>query len=189
MGIPYKSIMLKRKRLFFFACFALCLMLIGGGNAIRKAVDPTIEASDNPVFAALGSVIRGAVTAHLGYGTANPDNPKQVTNGAAVYAEHCASCHGAKLEGQPNWRQRNADGTLPAPPHDASGHTWHHADSQLFAYTKKGGQARAPKGFVSNMPAFEGVLSDSDIWDVLAYIKSRWPEKVRDVQARLNGPQ
>ena len=25
--------------------------------------------------------------------------------GKAVYDQHCASCHGAKLEGQPNWRK------------------------------------------------------------------------------------
>lgn len=161
-------------------------MAVGAGNAIRKATDPTIEASANPLFAYLGTVIRGAVTARLGYGTADPENAKQVSRGAVVYAEHCASCHGAKLEGQPNWRRRNKDGTLPAPPHDASGHTWHHPDDLLFAYTKKGGQALAPEGFTSNMPAFAGVLSNSDIWAVLAFIKSRWPDEVRARQARLN---
>lgn len=178
--------MLKRKPLFFFAFFALCLMLIGGGNAIRKAIDPTIEESGSPVFATIGAVIRGAVTGRLGYGAADPDNAEQVANGAAVYIDHCASCHGAKLEGQPDWRRRNADGVLPAPPHDAAGHTWHHSDEQLFAYTKKGGQALAPQGFASNMPSFAGVLSDSDIWDVLAFIKSRWPADIRARQARLN---
>ena len=42
--------------------------------------------------------------------------------GKVIYAEHCASCHGVFLEGQANWRQRDAGGYLPAPPHDETGH-------------------------------------------------------------------
>ena len=68
----------------------------------------------------------------------DPDNARLVALGGAVYAAECAACHGANLEGQPNWRQRRADGRLPAPPHDPSGHTWHHPDAQLFALTKFG---------------------------------------------------
>ena len=51
-----------------------------------------------------------------------------LATGKAVYERHCAACHGANLEGQPNWRSRDPSGRLPAPPHDASGHTWHHPD-------------------------------------------------------------
>ena len=65
-------------------------------------------------------------------------NADAVALGKEVYANQCASCHGADLEGQPNWRQRRADGRLPAPPHDESGHTWHHPDQQLFELTKYG---------------------------------------------------
>ena len=56
--------------------------------------------------------------------TPNPDNRRLVALGKRIYAEHCASCHGANLEGQPNWRIRKPDGRMPAPPHDSSGHTW-----------------------------------------------------------------
>ena len=58
--------------------------------------------------------------------------------GKNVYAENCASCHGIALEGQANWRQRDADGYLLAPPHDETGHTWHHSDTYLFLMTKYG---------------------------------------------------
>ena len=61
-----------------------------------------------------------------------PDSLDVVTHGAQIYAAACASCHGADLEGQPNWRFRNADGRLPAPPHDETGHTWHHDTIALF---------------------------------------------------------
>lgn len=68
-----------------------------------------------------------------------------VERGTPLYAENCASCHGVNLEGQPNWRSPNADGTPPAPPHDDTGHTWHHSDKLLFEYTKLGGEAAMAK--------------------------------------------
>ena len=114
-----------------------------------------------------------------GHGGADPKDAAQVALGQRVYAERCASCHGAELEGQPNWRQRKHDGKLPAPPHDASGHTWHHPDSVLFKITKHGTAAAAPLDYKSDMPGFAGTLSDEEIWAVLAYIKSRWPGEVQ----------
>jgi mono/diheme cytochrome c family protein len=100
--------------------------------------------------------------------------------GEALYAKHCAACHGRNLEGQPDWQSRNAQGRLPAPPHDEHGHTWHHDDQILFEVTKYGLARHAPPGYQSDMPAFEGTLSDRDIVDVLAFIKSRWPALILD---------
>jgi mono/diheme cytochrome c family protein len=118
---------------------------------------------------------------------ADPDDPAQVAHGKAVYDQHCASCHGAKLEGQPKWRTRKPDGRLPAPPHDETGHTWHHPDAHLFRITKDGLKPPlAPPGYESDMPAYAGLLTDGDIWSVLAYIKSTWPERERRFQERLN---
>jgi mono/diheme cytochrome c family protein len=95
--------------------------------------------------------------------------------GQRIYAQHCAACHGAKLEGQPNWRQRLPNGRMPAPPHDESGHTWHHSDRVLFAITRNGlVPPYAPPGYESDMPAFGGKLTDDEIRAVLAYIKSHW---------------
>ncbi|MGB0697303.1 MAG: c-type cytochrome [Rhodospirillaceae bacterium] len=100
--------------------------------------------------------------------------------GAEIYADQCAACHGVNLEGQtPDWRKRDADGRLPAPPHDETGHTWHHPTEQLFDLTKYGVAAFAPEGYQSNMPAFEGVLSDMEIRTVLAFIKSQWPAEIQ----------
>ncbi len=115
---------------------------------------------------------------------ADPENAAQVALGRQVYAANCASCHGANLEGQPNWQQDLPTGGRPAPPHDASGHTWHHNDQSLFTTTKYGGQATAPAGYKSNMPAFGNVLSDQQIWAVLAYIKSTWSPDIRAAQQR-----
>lgn len=109
-----------------------------------------------------------------------------IVAGERVYVEYCASCHGANLEGQDNWRSPGADGRLPAPPHDETGHTWHHPDGLLFDYTKLGGAALlAQKGveFDSGMPGFADQLTDAEIHDVLAYIKSTWPERIQKMQA------
>jgi mono/diheme cytochrome c family protein len=116
----------------------------------------------------------------------DPDDKTQVALGQGVYAAQCARCHGSNLEGQPNWQDRLANGRLPAPPHDASGHTWHHPDAQLFDITKHGLAPYAPAGYQSDMPAFYGTLNDEQIAAVLAYIKSKWPADIRERQARIN---
>jgi mono/diheme cytochrome c family protein len=102
-------------------------------------------------------------------------------DGADLYAEHCASCHGANLEGQPDWRNRRPDGRLPAPPHDASGHTWHHSDRQLMTIVRAGLAAIVP-GYQTDMPAYGSVLSDSQIRSILQYIKSSWPQQEQAYQ-------
>jgi mono/diheme cytochrome c family protein len=109
---------------------------------------------------------------------ADPRDAAKIARGATVYAEHCAACHGTKLEGQPEWQRRSPNGRLPAPPHDESGHTWHHPDSVLFGITKRGlVPPYALPNYQSDMPPFGGKLSDADIWAVLAFIKSRWTSR------------
>ena len=120
-------------------------------------------------------------------GVADPNDPRQVAMGGRVYAEHCAACHGADLEGQQDWRIRRPDGRLPAPPHDETGHTWHHPDDHLFRITRDGMKPPlAPEGYESDMPAFHGKLSDDEIRAALAFIKSRWPPDIRARQESIN---
>jgi mono/diheme cytochrome c family protein len=108
----------------------------------------------------------------------------QVVAGQVIYAANCASCHGDKLQGQPDWKERKADGKLPAPPHDATGHTWHHPDQQLFEIIKRGVAAIVPN-YQSDMIGFGDKLSDADIRAVLAYIKSTWPPEIQARQAEM----
>src|SRR5216684_4726131 len=114
----------------------------------------------------------------------DPESPSLVARGTAVYAQHCGSCHGAKLEGQPDWRKRLPNGRLSAPPHDATGHTWHHSDKQLFDMVKNGSAALAP-GYESDMPFYKDIMSDADIWTVLSYIESTWPPDIRRRQEQI----
>ena len=102
-------------------------------------------------------------------------------DGRALYVQHCASCHGLNLEGQPDWMVRKPDGRLPAPPHDATGHTWHHSDRQLFEIVKYGLGRIAP-GHATDMQPFGGVLSDEEIRAILGYIKSTWPARQQEIQ-------
>ena len=116
---------------------------------------------------------------------ADATNRQLVRNGEVLYQLHCASCHGVDLEGQPNWRERDEDGLLPAPPHDKTGHTWHHSDALLFDVTKFGSTAVVGSDYMSNMPGFEDKMSDGEIWAVLAYIKSTWPPDIQEIQSDL----
>lgn len=150
------------------------------------------------LFPALVAVIPMAI----GYGVwqlfAQPINPtakwiapldgQPKIDGKRLYDMYCASCHGANLEGQPNWRTRMANGRLPAPPHDVSGHTWHHPDSQLIEMIKIGfvGGVNAPQGYQSDMPAFGSVLNDEQIVQIIGYIKTVWPKRALEAQKEIS---
>ncbi len=109
-----------------------------------------------------------------------------VEAGEAVYKERCAGCHGADLEGQPNWQTPDAYGTVPAPPLNDEGTVWQRSDDLLFRSIKLGGKAIVPSGFHSDMPGFAQKLTDEQIWQLLSYIKSRWSPMIRARQERMN---
>ena len=116
------------------------------------------------------------------------DNPALVAWGQTVYANQCAVCHGAKLEGQTDWRKPGPDRRLPAPPHDESGHTWHHSDRELIRVVQRGLVAGVdrPSDYRGNMPAFGQVLTREEIVAVLSFIKSTWSFDYRAWQERAN---
>jgi mono/diheme cytochrome c family protein len=118
---------------------------------------------------------------------ANPDDAQQVARGKQFYDQNCARCHGENMSGESDWRKRKDDGKLPAPPHDESGHTWHHPDKLLFGIVKHGlVPPYAPANYSSNMPSFAGKLTDQEIWDTLAYIKSRWSADIQEKQRQID---
>lgn len=102
----------------------------------------------------------------------------RVERGAELYAQYCSECHGANLEGALDWKRTLPDGSLPPPPHDDSGHTWHHPDDLLLEIIAQGGDP----AYNSKMPAFGGNLSPDDIASVLEFIKSRWGTEARQFQ-------
>jgi mono/diheme cytochrome c family protein len=147
-----------------------------------------VAAAAAALAVALGALIWWDAQVRGGRSPAIPDldAPARIAAGRTVYDAHCAACHGAQLEGQPDWQRRLPDGRLPAPPHDDSGHTWHHPFEVLFAITRNGlVPPFAPQGYRSDMPAFGDRLSDDEIWNSLAYIRSRWSGRVRAAHDEL----
>ena len=106
----------------------------------------------------------------------------QVARGHVVYTQNCASCHGANAEGAPQWATPGPDGLYPPPPHDNTGHTWHHSDRALYESIRNGMNDPLRPGSSLRMPAFGGKLSDADIRAVSEYFKSLWSDENRQWQ-------
>jgi mono/diheme cytochrome c family protein len=131
-------------------------------------------------------VISGAGNAQKNASLLRYDEPAIIALGAELYLQSCASCHGANLEGQENWRERGVDRLMLAPPHDANGHTWHHPDELLIAITTLGSAAVIGNGYESTMIGFGDTLSEADVIAILSYIKSTWPDEVIEIHNQIN---
>ncbi len=138
----------------------------------------------------LGIVVLGAA-AGLGLrenraGLLPYEDADAIASGVEIYRAYCADCHGADLEGEPNWRDRDSEGYLPAPPHDETGHTWHHPDAQLIAITTLGTEAIVGGTYRSRMIGFGDTLTATEIRNVLAYVKSTWPPEIIERHNQIN---
>jgi mono/diheme cytochrome c family protein len=108
-------------------------------------------------------------------------DPAQVARGKAVYEKYCLECHGAGGRGQPgDWRVRDAAGMFPPPPLDDSAHAWHHPTAVLLEVIREG----SPQG-QGRMPAWQGRLSEQQMQDVVAYIKSLWSDEVYALWSKM----
>lgn len=167
---------------------SIFLLVLAGCQQADSSAVPTPSVTQG--LADLPSISEIAGTPSPAIGLLPTYDAKQITAGETVYTIHCASCHGANLEGEADWRLQNDDGSFRAPPHDDSGHTWHHTDKLLKETIVQGGK-RLPAniGGTSNMPAFGEVLSEAEIIAVLAYIKSNWPEDIQEIQREMSARQ
>lgn len=102
--------------------------------------------------------------------------------GQSVYNAQCASCHGVNGDGQFPDAPLEPDitGRYGAPPHDESGHTWHHDDDLLIRIIREGGMGDPVNFYV--MPALGSVLSDTETEAVIAYIKTMWTSEQQTAQ-------
>lgn len=133
---------------------------------------------------ALAIGLFGAVAAPYAAGAALPPlDTKLVELGRSVYAKDCASCHGARAEGAPRWQQPDAQGEMPAPPHDAEGHTWKHSDAMLYRIVMQGWRDPFNKTKRLTMPGFSGTLSPTQVRAVITYLKTLWSPEQRRFQA------
>lgn len=140
----------------------------------------TIYSSQNRVVARLAIPVLLLLLLAACAEREQPEAAVDVALGQSIYEANCATCHGAQGEGQSNWQQPDAEGKLPAPPHDSTGHTWHHPDGLLLEIIAQGGGAPD-----SNMPAYAEILSKEEMEAVLAYIKTFWSAQDREFQRRV----
>ena len=141
------------------------------------------------LLALAGTVAAGWFWSGVSGGPADAVRAADLARGEAIYAEACASCHGVDLEGQPDWHAPGPDGRMPAPPHDETGHTWHHSDRVLLDIMARGTAAVVGGGYESDMPGFGDAYSEQDLRDVLEWIKTHWPERERAHQALVTAQE
>ena len=151
------------------------------GSIIERAVKSTETKIAALVWAlTLAAMLVVAAGCSSPPSVGEPDSTPEPHPGEKTFAATCAVCHGIDGEGQPDWHIRKPDGTLPAPPLNGEGHTWHHADGLLYRIVSQGGQLWEDPDlpqFKSGMPAFGDQLSHEEIIAVLEYVKGLWSGK------------
>lgn len=90
-------------------------------------------------------------------------NPKA---GRELYVEKCLLCHGSKGEGW-DWSKKVDKPPIPVP--DLAKVTPERSNQFLFDVVKGGGEAVGQTRF---MPPFGFQLSDQEVWDLVAYLRS-----------------
>ena len=153
------------------------------------------------LFAILAVASVGGLACSIPDEESEPTSPtsaasvREARSGQEIFSSVCAACHGYSGEGQPNWHIPKPDGTLPPPPLNGDGHTWHHGDGFLYKVVEDGGEwMESPNlpHFKSGMPAFGEQLNHEEIISVIAYVKSLWGDKmgrgmyIREWQAELS---
>lgn len=137
----------------------------------------------------LAAVVVAALVLWRATGVASPEGApvtSTVEQGRRLYATYCAACHGPELRGEVGWKSPRPDGSYPAPPHDVTGHTWHHGDGVLFRIVKEGGALYATPSTPSRMPAFGDQLCDAEVRAVIEFLKSSWGPDERAFQGKVS---
>ena len=94
-----------------------------------------------------------------------PPSPESIKAGAKIFADSCVDCHGKGAKGDGN---SAPEGSHPANMTDAK---WDHgsSDGEIFATIKRG---VGPK---YDMDGFKDSLSDTEIWNVINFLRSIGP--------------
>ena len=103
----------------------------------------------------------------------------QVAQGAPLYTEFCAECHGPKAASTHEWRKQDAEGYYPPPPLNGTAHTWHHPLSLLRRTIREGGAK-----FGGKMPPFAEKLNATEVDAIIAWFQSLWPDKIYTTWSR-----
>jgi thiosulfate dehydrogenase len=148
----------------FITGIILTLIAIAGGVVAVSHLGLYPMGADNPPSPVERAIAGRAMDVYAEKHKPEGNNPTALTaanlsEGAEEYEEHCAFCHGgAKAKISPMRDKFNP----PVPqlvdriPHDD--------DAWLFWVTKHGVR-------MTGMPSWDGVMSDEEIWKIVAFIK------------------
>ena len=151
-------------RAFFFGVIATLVALVVIVVAITRLGLYPIGA-DNPPSGLERMIAGRAMDVYADKHKPAGDNPIEaaaanLTEGAKGYEEHCALCHGGaktKISAMQNQFSPPVPQLINRIPHDPP--AW------IFWVTKHGVR-------MTGMPAWTGILSDDDIWKIVAFIKN-----------------
>ncbi len=111
-----------------------------------------------------------------------------IAKGGKLFAKNCAVCHGPGGIGpqSPALQGKRKDGKYQPPALNGTAHTWHHSPDLLRKIIAKGGNSYG-KGYAGWMPEFEKELTQEERDDILKYVRSLWPEKIRKRYDKFHG--
>src|SRR5437660_1408217 len=94
-----------------------------------------------------------------------PFTKKSIVRGRAMYARLCVACHGADGKATVDVVADAADLTAPK--------TWKngYSEGEIFRSIRD--------GLGSSMPAFNSQASEDDIWHLVNFVRSLWPEAMK----------
>jgi len=139
-------------------------------------VTPPPGAPVDVISAPLNSANEPAAPVEGGLGY--PIQPPSVAQGAAIYAEHCAACHGSTGKGDgPAAAQLLTQRTTPLPDFSTPDHFLHHSQAELFQIVTEG-------RLEYFMPPWANTLSEAERWSVVAYLYSLSAPKEQQTQGQ-----
>jgi mono/diheme cytochrome c family protein len=116
---------------------------------------PTATFADEPLTVADAKKLKSPV----------PYCKKSISQGRSVYTRNCTGCHGADAKATVDVVADATDLTSP--------NLWKNGttEGEIFRSIREGQGA--------SMPTFKAQIKEEDIWHLVNYIRSLWPESMR----------
>ena len=159
-------------------CAAVIVALAFGVSAAMAADAPHFGQPISPADAAAWDISIGPDGAGLPPGSGTP------AQGAVVYAQKCAACHGDKGEGKINARLVGGQITGDGPVVKTVGSYWPYATT-LFDFTRRAMPWTAPKSLTDNevyavtahILRLNGIIGDNDVLDAKTLPQVKMPNR------------